>query len=48
MCAAKTFEGRYRMDIGNYNLLNFTVRRLVLLTTGLAEHIARMKDLKNE
>jgi hypothetical protein len=48
MCVAQTLEGRYRMDAGNYNLRIFTVRRLVLLTMRLAEHIASMKDMKNE
>jgi len=44
---SKNFELRYRMDAGNYDLRNFTVRRIVLLTMRLAEHIASMNDFKN-
>jgi len=47
MFVVQTFEGRYRMDAENYNLRNFAVRRLALLTMRLVEHMASMKDWKN-
>jgi hypothetical protein len=48
MCVIQTVEGTYIKDADNYNLQNFTVRRLALLTMRLVIHVTRMKNLKNE